>query len=110
MKYAAGRDVFLYNNVKHSVSLLEYFKNAPPGSCILRGIVLQEITNARAFGRDDKFLPSRLFDSGIDALKKLHKSGVIHGDVLNHENALVVPCEEGKERPRRHQRLYCSEG
>lgn len=91
MNFAAGRDVFLTNNVNHSSILLEYFQNAPQGSCILRGVVLEEISNARSLSSNDLLFPGKLADSGLEILKRLHECGVLHHDLLNLENTLVVP-------------------
>ena len=70
-----------------------YFKTA--SKVILRGLVFQEI-DTRILEEADlvKGKETSLFSSGWDGLARIHKAGVLHGDVKNIENALVTPIDE----------------
>ncbi|RFU27385.1 hypothetical protein B7463_g8950, partial [Scytalidium lignicola] len=71
----------------------QYFTNASQG-CILRGLVFEEVPEARHLNDKDR---SNLImaKSGLNGLKAFHKLGVLHGRVGKTYSALVSSSESG---------------
>ena len=74
----------------------DYFLNAS-GNCILQGLVLEDIVAARPLC-DNDVSNLDILRSGREGLKAIHEQGVLHGDVKNTLNAMVLLVPETRIR------------
>ncbi len=66
-----------------------YFRDRPPSTCILRGIVLEDIPSYSLLDRNLSH-QLKLISSGRESLARLHECGVLHGDVGDLHHALIA--------------------
>jgi tRNA A-37 threonylcarbamoyl transferase component Bud32 len=70
----------------------DYFLNAS-GNCILQGLVLEDIVAAQPLCDNDAS-NFNILQSSREGLKAIHEQGVLHGDVKNTLNAMVLSVPE----------------
>jgi hypothetical protein len=83
-----------YNESIQNDPWRDYFLNES-GNYILQGLVLDEIVAARPI-LDGDASNLDIAQSGREGLEAIHKQGVLHGDVKNILNAMVLPVPKAR--------------
>ncbi|PVH81981.1 hypothetical protein DL98DRAFT_514349 [Cadophora sp. DSE1049] len=78
--------------VSESSDWRRYFRDQPLNSCLLRALVLELVAPRPILYHD--FKSAKIFTSGIDGLKSLHRLGILHGDVDNPDSTVMIRPEE----------------